>query len=140
MLGEDSVVIIGSQSILASFREFMLPHDATMSAEADILPFDDDDAVNADKVNGLLGEASHFSEKYSIYADGVSPWTASLRSGWDERLVRIEDPRAARWVCACTLRICASPRSSRAASMRCGRTNRYGTLCRNDRRECADHP
>jgi hypothetical protein len=34
-LGEDTVVIIGSQSILASFREFMLPDDATMSAEAD---------------------------------------------------------------------------------------------------------
>ena len=29
MLGEDAVVIIGSQSILASFREFMLPDDAT---------------------------------------------------------------------------------------------------------------
>ena len=49
MLGEDTVVIIGSQSILASFREFMLPDDATMSAEADILPFDDDDEVKADK-------------------------------------------------------------------------------------------
>jgi len=38
MLGEDTVVIIGSQSILASFRDFMLPDDATMSAEADIFP------------------------------------------------------------------------------------------------------
>ena len=94
MLGEDTVVIIGSQSILASFREFMLPDDATMSAEADILPFDDDDEVKADKVDGLLGEASHFSEKYGIYADGVSPWTASLPTGWDERLVRIEDPES----------------------------------------------
>ena len=39
MLGEDPVVIIRSQSILTSFREFMLPDDATMSAEADVLPF-----------------------------------------------------------------------------------------------------
>lgn len=94
MLGEDTVVIIGSQSILASFREIMLPDDATMSAEADILPFDDDEEEKADKVDGLLGEASHFSERYGIYADGVSPWTASLPSGWDERLVRIEDPES----------------------------------------------
>jgi hypothetical protein len=94
MLGEDTVVIIGSQSILASFREFMLPDDATMSAEADILPFDDDDEAKADQVDGLLGEASHFYDKYGIYADGVSPWTASLPSGWDERLVRIEDPES----------------------------------------------
>ena len=94
MLGEDTVVIIGSQSVLASFREFMLPDDATMSAEADVLPFDDDDESKADKVDGLLGEASHFSEKYGIYADGVSPWTASLPEGWDERLVRIEDPES----------------------------------------------
>ncbi|MDO8390798.1 MAG: hypothetical protein Q7V57_09935 [Actinomycetota bacterium] len=94
MLGEDAVVIIGSQSILASFREFILPDDATMSAEADTLPFDDIDESKADKVDGLLGEASHFSEKYGIYADGVSPWTASLPEGWGERLVRIEDPES----------------------------------------------
>jgi hypothetical protein len=94
MLGEDTLVIIGSQSILASFREFMLPDDATMSAEADVLPFDDDDEEKADMVDGLLGEASHFYEKCGIYADGVSPWTASLPTGWDERLVRIEDPES----------------------------------------------
>ncbi len=64
-----------------------------MSAEADILPFNDDDESKADKVDGLLGEASHFSEKYGIYADGVSPWT-SMPEGWDERLVRIEDPES----------------------------------------------
>ncbi len=92
MLGEETVVIIGSQSILASFREFILPDDATMSAEADTVPFDDDDEAKADKVDGVLGEASHFSEKYGIYAAGVSPWTARLPAGWDARLVRIEDP------------------------------------------------
>ena len=217
-LDEDTVVIIGSQSILASFREFMLPDDATMSAEADILPFDDDDEVKADKVDGLLGEASHFSEKYGIYADGVSPWTASLPTGWDERLVRIEDPESgAVGLCLhpedlCVAKVLAGrpkdtrflaavfhaglvdpeavarklptvalrpsdaaasrrahgfldgvPRRAsyakgppaaaadiarlseklarmREASVLCGRTNRDGTLCRNDRCQCGDHP
>jgi len=218
MLGEDAVVIIGSQSILASFREFMLPDDATMSAEADILPFDDIDESKADKVDGLLGEVSHFSEKYGIYADGVSPWTASLPEGWNERLVRIEDPESG------TVGLCLHPedlcvakalagrakdirfltavfreglvdpeavsrklttvalrpsdaaiarrardfldgvprRASYAkgppiakrdiarltekfarlsdAAVRCGRTNRDGSLCTNDRRHCVEHP
>ena len=94
MLDEDTVVIIGSQSILASFHEYMRPDDATMSAEADIVPFDDDDEVKADKVDGVLGEGSYFSEKYGVYADGVSPWTASLPGGWNERLIRIQDPES----------------------------------------------
>jgi hypothetical protein len=115
MLGENTVVIIGSQSILASFREFMLPDDATVSAEADILPFDDDDEVKADKVDGLLGEASHFSDKYGIYADGVSPWTASLPMGWDERLVRIEDPESG------AVGLCLHPEDLCAAKVLAGR-------------------
>ena len=161
MLGEDTVVIIGSQSILASFREFVLPDDATMSAEADILPFDDEDEAKADQLDGLLGEASHFYDKYGIYADGVSPWTASLPSGWDERLVRIEDPESgATGLClhpednvprraiyakgpptaaADIARLTDKLARMREASTRCGRTNRDGTLCRNDRRSCRDH-
>ena len=40
-LGEDTVVVIDSQSILGSFGDFMLPVAATVSIEADLLPFDD---------------------------------------------------------------------------------------------------
>jgi hypothetical protein len=219
MLAEDTVVIIGSQSILASYREFMLPDDATMSAEADIVPFDDDDEHKADKVDGLLGEASHFYAKYGIYADGVSPWTAGFRAAGTSVSFGSRTPRAARWDCACTPRIYAWRRSSpagprtsgssmwcstpglsilrwwlanspplrcaavrpkccdmpnacsqacravpttyasgpavaaadiarlhdelarmRDASVLCGRTNRDGTICRNDRRACPEHP
>ncbi len=218
MLGEDTVVVIGSQSILASFRELMLPDDATMSAEADILPFDDDDESKADRVDGLLGEASHFAAKYGIFADGVSPWTASLAAGWDERLVRIEDPESgAVGLCLHPVDLCVAkvlagrskdvrflfavfnaglvdpdavaarlatvalrpseggalrraesflegaPRHRlyakgppiakadiervgerlarmRDASLRCGRTNRDGSVCRNPRQDCVEHP
>ena len=79
-LGEDTVVIVGSQSILASYRGSMLPDDATMSAEADIVPFDDDDEHKADTIDGLLGEASHFYAKYGIYADEVSPGRPVFRA------------------------------------------------------------
>jgi len=218
MLGEDTVVIIGSQSILASFRELLLPDDATMSTEADIVAFDDDDEAKADRVDGLLGEASHFSDRYGIYADGVSPWTAILPAGWDTRLVRIEDPdsgavglclhpedlgvakvlagraKDVRFLSAVfraglvdpdavaaklgTVALRPSetdllrraqiflesvPRRDlyakgpplatsdierlgdrlgrmRDASVLCGRTNRDGSICRNPRRDCAEHP
>ncbi len=218
MLGEDTVVVIGSQSILASFRELLLPDDATMSAEADIVPFDDDDESKADRLDGLLGEASHFAAKYGIFADGVSPWTASLPAGWDERLVRIEDPDSgAVGLCLHSVDLCVAkvlagrakdvrflsavfraglvdpdavaarlgtvalrpseagalrraesflvgvPRRDlyakgplvatadiercgerlarmRDASVLCGRTNRDGSVCRNPRRDCAEHP
>jgi hypothetical protein len=77
-LGEDTVVVIGSQSILGSLGEFMLPSTATVSVEADLLPFDDLSEVKADTIDGLLGADSYFAAKYGIYADGVSAWTAHL--------------------------------------------------------------
>lgn len=91
-LGEDTVVVIGSQSILGSFGEFMLPPTATVSIEADLLPFDDLSELKADTIDGLLGADSYFAAKYGIYADGVSPWTALLPDSWEQRLVRFQDP------------------------------------------------
>ncbi|MDR1013386.1 MAG: hypothetical protein LBL86_00155 [Coriobacteriales bacterium] len=41
--GREEVVVIGSQAILASFDASRLPTDATVSSEADILFFGDDD-------------------------------------------------------------------------------------------------
>jgi hypothetical protein len=218
MLGEDTVVIIGSQSILASFSEVILPAAAMMSAEADVLALDDEDELKADMVDGLLGEVSSFAEKYGIYADGVSPWTARLPSGWVERVVRIEDPQdgaiglclhpedlcvakvlAGRGkdlrflmavfeaglvdpekVALCLGEVALRPSESEAvrqarrflggvprlaryakgptpavadidrlhqslarlsvAALLCGRANRDGSICRNDRRSCVDHP
>lgn len=64
------------------------------------------DELKADRLDGLPGEASHFAAKYGIFADGVSPWTASLPAGWDERLVRIEDPDSGAVACVCTRSIC----------------------------------
>jgi hypothetical protein len=36
IIGEPAVIVVGSQSILGTFREDQLPADATMSAEIDI--------------------------------------------------------------------------------------------------------
>lgn len=38
IIGKREVIVVGSQSILGTFREDQLPNAATMSVEVDILP------------------------------------------------------------------------------------------------------
>jgi len=47
--------------------------------------------VLADKVDGAIGEGSKFHEQFGYYAQGVAPDTATLPSGWQRRLVRVEN-------------------------------------------------
>lgn len=86
-LGEDTVIIIGSQAILASFDEGSLPSAAMRSIEADILPLDDADGSKADLIDGVLGELSQFDETFGYHGDGVSIGTAVLPKGWESRLI-----------------------------------------------------
>jgi hypothetical protein len=44
IIGKPEVIVVGSQSILGTFREDQLPADTTMSVEIDILPISDDNA------------------------------------------------------------------------------------------------
>ena len=87
VLGEDTVIIVGSQAILASLPEGSLPEDATRSLEADVLPLDDPDGSKADLIDGVLGELSNFDERFGIHGDGISPETAILPEGWRDRLI-----------------------------------------------------
>jgi hypothetical protein len=87
VVGDDTVVIVGSQAILASFSDETLPEDATRSLEADVLPIDDPDGSKADLIDGVLGELSRFDETFGIHGDGVSPSTAVLPEGWRDRLI-----------------------------------------------------
>ena len=87
LLGERSVIIVGSQAILATHSEIELPVQATRSLEADVLPIDDPDGAKADQIDGALGEGSHFDQSFGIHADGVSVDTAVVPSGWRERLI-----------------------------------------------------
>jgi len=56
ILDDASIVVIGSQSILASYPEVTLPGELTFSIEADLLPLSGDD--DADKIDGAIGEGS----------------------------------------------------------------------------------
>ena len=59
IIGLPEVIVLGSQSILGTFRENELPVGATMSAEVDILPIADSNeetAELADHIEGVAGE------------------------------------------------------------------------------------
>ncbi len=92
VLGEDTVIIVGSQAILASRSEDDLPPAAMRSLEGDVLPLDDPDGVKADLIDGALGELSPFDSTYGIHADGVSASTSVLPALWRDRLIAYSNP------------------------------------------------
>jgi hypothetical protein len=78
-------VVIGSQSILGQFPD--APAPLVESSEADVYPLPDPE--RADLIDGSIGEGSFFHDTFGYYAQGVSPRTADLPAGWEERLVRV---------------------------------------------------
>jgi hypothetical protein len=100
LLGDDTIIVIGSQAILASLPT---PDDDLMirSMEADLLPIDDSDEEKADLIDGVLGAGSMFDETHGIHADGVSMNTPVVPDGWRERLIEIcnENTNGIRGLC-----------------------------------------
>ncbi|MCF7972252.1 MAG: hypothetical protein K9N55_00395 [Phycisphaerae bacterium] len=83
----DTLIILGSQAILASYPQ--APHELLVSQEADTYPLDD--PTKADLIDGSIGELSPFHEQFGYYAHGVGPETATLAPGWRERLVALSN-------------------------------------------------
>jgi hypothetical protein len=80
---ERDFVVIGSQAVLGQF-----PHapDALLSSiEADIYPRQA--PAKSDLIDGAIGELSMFHQTFGYYAHGVDETTATLPSGWPDRLV-----------------------------------------------------
>jgi hypothetical protein len=87
---DDGILVTGSQSILGTFDARLLPVQATMSIEADLVFLNDPDETKMDAVDGAIGEGSSFHAEFGYYAQGVSLDTAVLPEGWRERLVPFE--------------------------------------------------
>lgn len=89
IVDDPGILVIGSQSLLASYDEDELPLAATTSMEVDLAYFDDPDDLKADIVDGAIGELSPFHESFGCYAQGVSVSvrTAVLPNGWRDRVV-----------------------------------------------------
>lgn len=98
IIGQPAVIIVGSQSIPATYAEDELPAQATMSLEVDVLPIgtnNEEVARLADQIEGVAGEWSPFEEQHGFSIDGVDLQTAVLPSGWRDRLVRVQSRNTA---------------------------------------------
>jgi len=84
----DHLIVIGSQAILAQYPD--APTELLVSQEADMFPRADPDA--AIKIDGAIGDGSHFHDSFGYYAHGVGPETATLPEGWQDRLVAVRVP------------------------------------------------
>ena len=93
-----AVIVVGSQAILASYREEELPADATMSMEIDILPITEsnEEAIRlGDLIEGVAGEFSSFEDAHGFSIDGVDLLTSALPEGWRDRLVKVQNANTA---------------------------------------------
>lgn len=89
---QDQVIVIGSQSILATYGEWELPEFTTRSMEADMRAVIDDSRERlADIIDGSIGEFSLFHQENGFYAQGVGSNTAVLPDGWADRLVPVSN-------------------------------------------------
>lgn len=117
-----ALVIMGSQSILASYSAVVLDSALMMSAEVDILPIAADrDEINrlSDHLDGSLGQESHFHESFGFHVDGISIETSVLPDGWIDRLIPEVDPstEATGW--------CLDPHDLAVAKLIAGRPKDY---------------
>jgi hypothetical protein len=85
---DTEIVVVGSQAIHA--QSVQLPPIAFLSAEADVYPRNKPE--RADEIDAAIGELSRFHETHGYYAHGVSPNTAILPAGWEQRVIRISNP------------------------------------------------
>lgn len=85
VVGEDEIVVVGSQAVLGTHRD--APGPLLRSMEADVYPRKSPEKAEA--IDGALGDGSQFHRTFGYYAHGVGPETAKAPRGWEERLVRV---------------------------------------------------
>jgi len=106
------IVVIGSQSLLASFPD--APADLLGSMEVDCYP--NDNPALADLIDGSIGELSPFHETFGYYAHGIGPETASLPADWRARVVCLQSENTGG-----TIGLCLSPADLAVSKLLAGR-------------------
>jgi hypothetical protein len=87
-ISDDSeIVVIGSQAVHA--QQMRLPPIAYMSEDADVYPRNYPE--RSDDIDFAIGELSSFHETDGYCAHGVSPTTAILAAGSEQRLIRLSN-------------------------------------------------
>lgn len=109
---DDTIVVVGSQSVLGSWPD--APVDLLRSVEADLYPRTHPE--RAIVIDGAIGEGSPFHETFGYYAHGVGPETSVLGPGWEDRLVTVQNPNTRDAV-----GLCLEPHDAVAAKLAAGR-------------------
>lgn len=105
-------MVVGSQSLLGAVPE---PSALLVeSMEADVYPLHRPEL--ADLIDGAIGEGSPFHDCFGYYAQGVGPETAILPLGWQDRLVRIQNPNT-----DLKIGLCLEPHDLAASKLAAGR-------------------
>ena len=106
------IVVVGSQSILGAVPN--APDTLLLSMEANVYPLQRPELT--DLIDGAIGEMSPFEERFGYYAQGVGPDTAVLPSGWETRLVKVQNQNT-------DLRVgwCLEPHDLAASKLAAGR-------------------
>lgn len=89
LLGEDVVIVGGSQAALAQFPEG-LPRLATLSCETDLAALVDPVDEKATIINGSIGEDTLFHSTYGYYAEGVSRDLFIFPPAWLDRAIELD--------------------------------------------------
>jgi hypothetical protein len=86
---QDTIIVIGSQAILASVPS---PNNSRSHARwRPTSPLDDPDETKVDMIDAVLGAGSMFDDTHGVHADGVSATTAVLPAGWRDRLIEVRN-------------------------------------------------
>lgn len=109
---EQTIVVLGSQSILGAFPD--APASLTGSREADVFPLQNPRKV--DLISGAIGEISQFDTTFGYYAHGLPPESCPLPTGWNRRLIRFKSENT-RGVTA----LCLDPVDLAASKLAAGR-------------------
>lgn len=110
VIGQNEVLVYGSQAILASYEDRELPPAATMSVEADIAPARDIADHLSHKLWMEAGQGSEWALERDFYIDAVSANTAVLPARWRERSIVMSWPEhpGVTGVCPDPYDLCAS--------------------------------
>jgi hypothetical protein len=94
---DPDIIVIGSQAVLGQFPNAIA--ELLVSMEADVYPKNKPEL--SDLIDGSIGEGSPFQREFGYYAHGVDASTATLPTGWEERLVLVtgENTRQIRGWC-----------------------------------------
>lgn len=113
LIEAESVIVVGSQSILGTHSDESLPQAASRSMEVDLIPIAESvEEVRrlGDIIEGAAGELSMFESTHGFSIDCLEERSITLPQGWRERLIplRNENTQGATGLCLEQHDLCAS--------------------------------